>query len=79
MAGGWGGEGRGATKGSSGSVRGLSRPNRKPNSTVLTSALGVGQNGENHLFCRHCLRGRTDRKRTAEGEFKGKGEKKMQE
>ena len=81
MVGGWGGEEKGATKGSSGSVRGLSCPNCKPNSTIIMSALGVGQKGESQkfLFCRHCFRGRIDRKRTAQGEFKGKGEMEMQE
>lgn len=57
-------------KGSSGSVRGLSCPN----STMLLSALGVGQKGESQKFpfCGHYLRGRMDRKRTAQGEVKEK-------
>lgn len=64
MVGGWGGEEKRSYKGSSGSVRGLSCPN----STMLMSALGVGQKGESQkfLFCGHYLRGRMDRKRTAQ-------------
>lgn len=57
-------------KGSSGSVRGLSCPN----STTFVSALGVEQKGESQkfLFCGHYLRGRMDRKRTAQREVKEK-------
>lgn len=57
-------------KGGSASVRGVSCPN----STTLMTALGVGQKGGSQKvpFCGHYLRGRTDRKRTAQGEVKEK-------
>lgn len=45
MVGGWGEEMRN-TKGSKGTVRSPSYPNCKPNSTILMSGMGLGQNGE---------------------------------